>query len=156
MSLFANNEKMKSGLIPRFLIMMLQPMHTPFEELIIDSVDEHEDYKDNLKTILEYIHHLHKDRKVIHQLLIKSKTGKLFSQYYGLVIEWTEKHKLKMAYQDAITLVSKSLGQILRLSGILNAFFIEYNAIFIPFYIRSRNLRNICRRSMKFNNVQKF
>ena len=51
----------------------------------------------------------------------------MFAQYYEQVSEWIQTHQYKMKYQNAITMVSKSLGQILRLSGILNRLYIAWN-----------------------------
>ena len=84
-------------------------------------------YESKFTTKFKAIKQHHQGREVVHEMQMSSKAAHLFSQYYGLVIEWTKLHEYQLAYQDAITLVSKSLGQVLRLSAILNAFFLEWN-----------------------------
>ena len=123
-SLFENKEQMKSGLIPRFLVVMMEPVRTPINQL---GKGDHRGFKEELQEKFKSIHQFHKGKDIKYVIKLNSKAFNLFSQYYQTVNSWCEKHEFKMSYQHAITLVSKSLGQILRVSAILNALFIEWN-----------------------------
>ena len=137
-ALFDNPEQMQSGLIPRFTVLMLEPVHTDFFDLQIDEDDEK--YHENLfREKLKEIKDSHQGREVVHQLLMNSKAAQLFGRYYKSVKEWTILHEYELAYQDAITLVSKSLGQILRVSGLLNALFLVWNKEEVISYEDSSN-----------------
>ena len=110
-TLFDNAEQMQSGLIPRFTVLMLEPVHTDFFDLQLEEDDE-SFYENLLREKLKLIKNVHQGRQVVHQLVMSSKGAQLFGQYYRRVKEWTILHEYELAYQDAITLVSKSLGQI--------------------------------------------
>ena len=56
-----------------------------------------------------------------------SKGYDLFAIYHDKIIEWIVKNQYKPQMQNAICMVSKSLGQVLRLAGCMNALFLFWD-----------------------------
>ena len=123
--LFSNKERMESGLIPRFLTVMLNPVHTSIRKMKKSSGE----FKVMMKDTLKKVRNLHEDRHIVHTMLRGTKAFEMFASYHDQVSNWIEQHqyKMDMNYQDAITMVSKSLGQIFRLAGILNSFYLSWD-----------------------------
>ena len=122
LNLFDNKEQMTSGLIPRFLTLMLQPVHTSIRKMKKGSAN----FQKKLKTVIKEINLEHNgDHKQV--LLRESKAFDIFAEYHDQVSEWIQNHQYKLNHQNAITMVSKSIGQIFRLSGILNQLYISWN-----------------------------
>ena len=77
-------------------------------ESVLNRVKSEKYFENLLREKLKLIKNVHQDREVVHPLLMSSKAAQLFGQYYRRVKEWTILHEYELAYQDAITLVSKS------------------------------------------------
>ena len=121
--LFSNDDQMQSGLIPRFLSILLRPVRTCIRELR----EGGDAFQTKMESVINKISTDNELNGRRFMLLRKSKAFELFAQFHESASNWIEKNQYKMSYQNAITMVSKSLGQVFRLSGIFTAFFLAWS-----------------------------
>ena len=121
--LFGNADQMQSGLIPRFLSILLRPVRTSIRELREGGAA----FQSKMESVINRISRDNGLNGRQYILLRKSKAFELFAQFHESATNWTEKNQYKMSYQNAITMVSKSIGQVFRLSGVFTAFFLAWS-----------------------------
>ena len=121
--LFNNADQMQSGLIPRFLSILLRPVRTSIREMREGGAA----FQSKMESVINRISMDNKLNGRRYILLRKSKAFELFAQFHESSTHWIEKNQFKMSYQNAITMVSKSIGQVFRLSGIFTAFFLAWS-----------------------------
>ena len=121
--LFAQQEQMSSGLIPRFITVMLEPVHTPLK----NKEKAGNDFAMQVNNVIKQIKTFHDGRDIHYTLLENSKGYDIYAIYHDKVIDWIVKNQYKPHMQNAICMVSKSLGHVLRLAGCLNALFLFWS-----------------------------
>ena len=115
---------MDSVFFPRFLTTLLRPVHSSIRSMTKGS----DKVKDKICQIFLAIKEIHEqDTKYVYTVFQESKSFDLFAKLCDDLEEWIEKYEFKLAYQKAITMVSKAKGQVLRISALLNSFFLVWD-----------------------------
>ena len=127
MSLLNTDENVFSGFMPRFLIVMLNPIFMELDDLDKGDMEHHT----KMISILKKIQRDHIDAKELQQQNYISKRSSLayetFKSFYSHVTNWLKNNHIKEEAQFPCIILAKAKGQVLRLSAIFHAFFIKYD-----------------------------
>ena len=142
MQLLKDDEKMNSGFLPRFLMFMLDA-----EWMDLDDLTDHDDsFRDKVLQMLSFVkqvhHHCGPGVNIQYRLYRSSLAYSEYHKFHRKITQWLKKNHNKQEIQHLATIMSKSLGQALRLSAILQAMFIAYNAEEVTSYEESVSANN--------------